>query len=134
MDIILVDTSVWVNFFKAKETEASLFLKYNLANIIIATCPVIVQEVLQGINSDKEFEKVNSYLNTLTKFTGNGYELAYEAANLYRQLRINGITIRKPNDCLIAMFAIKNDVMLLNDDRDFRFIAKYSPLKIYEPE
>ena len=93
-----------------------------------------MQEVLQGINSDKEFEKVNSYLNALTKFTGNGYEFAYEAANLYRQLRTNGITIRKPNDCLIAMFAIKNDVMLLNDDRDFQFIAKYSPLKIYKPE
>ena len=73
MDIILVDTSVWINFFKARETKASLFLKNNLGNIIIATCPVILQEVLQGIVSDKDFRHVNSYFNTLTQFRGDPY-------------------------------------------------------------
>lgn len=130
MDIVLVDTSVWVNFFKANETNASLFLKNNLSNIIIATCPVIVQEVLQGILSDKEFKAVNSYFNTLTKFFDNPYELAIDAARLYRVTRKAGFTIRKPNDCLIASYAIKHNVRLLHDDKDFYFIAMNSDLLV----
>ena len=71
MDIVLVDTSVWINFFKENETTSSLFLKNNLSNIIIATCPVIVQEVLQGIVTDKDSRHINSYLNTLTRLIEN---------------------------------------------------------------
>jgi len=130
MEIILVDTSVWINFFKAIETEASLFLKNNTTNILIATCPVIVQEVLQGIVKDHEFKAIDAYLNTLTRLRYDQYDLAYDAAKLYRDLRKTGITIRKPNDCLIATYAIKSKIPLLNDDRDFRFIAENSPLKI----
>jgi len=130
MDIVLVDTSVWINFFKAKETGASLFLKNNLSNVIIATCPVVIQEVLQGVLSDKEFKSVNSYFNTLTRFTDNPYELAYEAARLYREIKKHGFTIRKPNDCLIAAYAIKNNVKLLHDDKDFDFIAMHSNLLV----
>src|SRR5437899_11019002 len=124
MDIVLVDTSVWINFFKAYETTSSLFLKNNLNNIVIATCPVIVQEVLQGIVSDKDFRHINSYLNTLTRLIENSYELAEEAAKLYRELRKKGITVRKPNDCLIETYAIRNNIALLQDDKDFRLIAK----------
>jgi predicted nucleic acid-binding protein len=130
MDIVLIDTSVWINFFKAKETDASLFLKNNLSNIIIATCPVIVQEVLQGILSDKEFKVVNSYLSALTKLSNNPYELALDAARLYREIRKAGFTIRKPNDCLIASYAIKNNVRLLHDDKDFYYIAMNSGLLV----
>jgi predicted nucleic acid-binding protein len=130
MDIVLVDTSVWINFFKAIETPSSLFLKTNLGNIIIATCPVIVQEVLQGVLADKEFKKVSAYFEALTKLSGNSYELAHDAAMLYRELRKKGFTIRKPNDCLIASYAIKNNVKLLHDDKDFYFIAMNSGLLV----
>jgi predicted nucleic acid-binding protein len=130
MDIVLVDTSVWINFFKAHETSSSLFLKNNLSNIVIATCPVIVQEVLQGVVSDKDFRNINSYLNTLIRLIENSYELAEEAAKLYRELRKKGITVRKPNDCLIATYAIRNNIPLLQDDKDFRLIVQHSKLKI----
>lgn len=130
MDIVLVDTSVWINFFKANETTSSLFLKNNLSNIIIATCPVIVQEVLQGIVTDKDSRHINSYLNTLTRLIENSYELAEEAAKLYRELRKKGVTVRKPNDCLIATYAIRNHIVLLEDEKDFRLIAQHSKLKI----
>lgn len=130
MDIVLVDTSVWINFFKGQETASSFFLKNNLANIIIATCPVIIQEVLQGVLHDKEFKKVSSYFNTLTRLTGNPYEMAHDAAALYREIRKKGFTIRKPNDCLIAAYAIKNNVRLLHDDKDFHFIAMNSSLLV----
>jgi predicted nucleic acid-binding protein len=130
VDIVLVDTSVWINFFKANETGSSLFLKNNLSNIIVVTCPVIVQEVLQGILSDKEFKAVSSSFNTLTKFSDNPYELALDAARLYRDIRKAGFTIRKPNDCLIASYAIKHNVKLLHDDKDFYYIAMNSGLQV----
>lgn len=131
MEIVLVDTSVWINFFKGVETNASLFLKKNLGNVIIATCPVIMQEVLQGINNDKEFKKVSLYFNELIKLTGNAYELAHNAAALYREIRKRGFTVRKPNDCLIAVYAIKNNIQLLHDDKDFQSIAMNSTLQVH---
>ncbi len=130
MDIILVDTSVWINFFRAHETKASLFLKQNLNSIIIAICPVILQEVLQGVVSDKEFDIVSSYLNTLSPLLGNNYKLAHNSAQLYRSLRKKGVTIRKPNDCLIASYAIYHNIALLHDDRDFQLIAENSSLRL----
>ena len=130
MDFVLVDTSAWVNFFKGKETQASLYLKNNLSNIIIATCPTIVQEVLQGVALDHDFKMVKGYFDSFTKLEHDGYEIALEAANLYRGLRKTGVTIRKPNDCLIAAYAIKNDLTLLHDDKDFQFIANNTRLKI----
>jgi predicted nucleic acid-binding protein len=130
MDIILVDTSVWVNFFKGIETDSSKFLRNNLANIVVATCPTIMQEILQGVVSDAEVKKIKSYFDSMTKLKGDPYVTATEAASLYRDLRKRGITVRKPNDCLIAVYAIRNKVTLLNDDRDFYFIAAHSPLKV----
>jgi len=130
MDLVLVDTSVWINFFKGYETTSSIFLRNNLSNIVIATCPVIIQEVLQGIASDKDFRYINSYFDTSTKLIENSYQLAYEAAALYRGLRKKGVTIRKPNDCLIAVYAIRNDIALLQDDKDFQLIAQHSKLKL----
>lgn len=130
MDPVLVDTSVWINFFKARETKASLFLKNNLSNVIIATCPVILQEVLQGIVSDKDFTKINSHFNSLLRLVGNNYQLAHDAAVLYRELRKKGITVRKPNDCLIAVYAMHYNITLLEDDKDFQLIAQHSKLKL----
>jgi len=130
MDVVLVDTSVWINFFKGQETPSTILLKNNLTNFIIATCPVIIQEVLQGVLSDKEFRSVNSHFSGLLKLVDDPYELAINAAELYREIRKKGFTIRKPNDCLIACYAIKNKVKLLHDDKDFKFIAQNSNLLI----
>jgi len=132
MDIVLVDTSAWINFFKGTEMGSSLFLKNNLGNAVIATCPIILQEVLQGIKIEKEFRTVNSLFSGLTRFSNDPYELAYSAAKLYRELRNKGITIRKPNDCLIALYAIKNNVSLLHDDKDFYYISMNSDLVIQQ--
>jgi len=130
METILVDTSVWVNFFKDIDTDASKFLTNNITNIIIATCPVIVQEILQGVATDADEQIVKLYFDNLTRLKEEPYLVAIEAAELYRKLRKKGITIRKPNDCLIAVYAIRNQIVLLNDDRDFKLIAEHSLLKI----
>lgn len=130
METILIDTSVWVNYFKDVDTNASRFLTNNLTNVILATCPTIVQEVLQGVVSDSDKRKVNSHFDTLTKLIEDPYEVAVEASELYRLLRKKGVTIRKTNDCLIAVYAMRNKISLLNDDRDFQFIAQHSSLKV----
>jgi predicted nucleic acid-binding protein len=130
MDIVLVDTSVWINFFKGRETAASLYLYNNLSNIIVATCPVITQEVLQGIVSNTEFKMATLNFEALLKLVEDPYAAAVEAATLYRALRGQGITVRKPNDCLIAIYAIRNQVKLLHDDKDFEYIARHSKLLI----
>jgi len=130
MDTVLVDTSVWINFFKDIETSANNFLNKNFTSIIIATCPTIVQEVLQGIVTDADEQIVKLYFDNLTKLEEDSYKVATEAADLYRILRKKGITIRKPNDCLIAVYAIKNNIALLHDDKDFTNIAAFSDLKV----
>jgi predicted nucleic acid-binding protein len=128
MNIILVDTSVWVNVFKGVETKASLILKNKSDDFVIATCPVIVQEVLQGVVSDQQYGKLSNYFKGLKQLNGDAYHLANEAAQLYRKLRKHGVTIRKPNDCLIAVYALSHNVKLLYDDRDFDFVSKYTEL------
>jgi predicted nucleic acid-binding protein len=129
MDTILVDTSVWVNFFKDIETDGSRYLSDNFTKVVIATCPTIVQEILQGVLSDADEQIVKLYFDNLTRLIENPYTLAIQAAELYRKLRKKGITIRKPNDCLIAAYAISNNIALLHDDKDFLFIAQHSKLK-----
>ena len=128
MEAILIDTSVWINVFKGIETKASIFFRDN-SNITAVTCPVIVQEVLQGIISDKDYNLISNHFNNLGRIPANGYYYAREAADLYRKLRKKGITIRKPNDCLIAIYAIKHNIALLHDDKDFNQIAAFSSLK-----
>jgi predicted nucleic acid-binding protein len=129
VETILIDTSVWINVFKGIETNASLFLKHNSEKFKIATCPIIIQEVLQGITDDKSFDAIKNYFSGLVLLSANAHENALESARLYRILRKKGITIRKPNDCLIAIYAIKNELQLLHDDKDFTNIAAFSNLK-----
>ncbi len=129
-DIFLVDTSAWVNSFKGILTKNSVFLKENLNAIQIAVCPIIVQEVLQGIPVEREFKNIEAYFETLIRLNNEPYALATQAAYLYRLLRKKGITIRKPNDCLIAMYAIHNNAFLIHDDRDFTSISANSDLKL----
>ncbi len=134
MDTVLIDTSVWVNYFKEDiETLATKYLDNQLDNIVITTCPVIIQEVLQGVITDKDFRQLKSYFDKLLQLVNDPYELALEAAQLYRSLRKKGITIRKPNDCLIAVYAINHDAYILHEDKDFVNIAKNSDLKLINP-
>ena len=129
MNKLLIDTSVWINVFKGNYTNASNYLRNSLANTLIATCPVIVQKVLQGLNTDADFIKLKQFFEELLCLKNDPYQLSIEAASLYRSLRKEGITIRKPNDCLIAAYAIKNNLALLHDDKDFEYIAAGSSLK-----
>jgi len=130
----IVDTSVWIDYFNAiisDETNAADRLLEDKSVIIL---PVILQEILQGIREKDTFDSVKGLLLSLDLFQFNGIETAIDAASLYRFLKTKGVTVRKPNDSLIAVICINNNIPLLHNDKDFDNIAKYTSLKIYKTE
>ncbi len=78
--------------------------------------------MLQGIKKDSELEEVKEVFTILNKLVEDPYEAATGAADIYRKLRKQGLTIRKSNDCLIAWYAIRNSLEIVHNDRDFDVI------------
>lgn len=133
MNKVLVDTSVWIDALNGRETRQTKLLNRLIdEDVPIVLCPVIVQEILQGIKEDADFHEVKDNLSGFEMLNIDSLETAYGAAALYRGVRKQGITIRKSNDCLIAFYAISCKVALLHNDEDFNRIAQHSTLKILE--
>ncbi|MFD2573248.1 PIN domain nuclease [Spirosoma soli] len=136
MESILVDTSVWIDWFNEKSNyspETNLLGTYFTQRVPVYATPTILQEVLQGIRSDKDFRDVREVLLSVPILLLDPVEAAIEAATLYRSLRQKGVTIRKPNDCLIAHYAIFYGVPVLHNDIDFDQIARFTTLRIANP-
>ncbi|MCL2007569.1 MAG: PIN domain-containing protein [Treponema sp.] len=134
MKSILVDTTIWVDFFRYKEKSKQADILQELIEddeIDICICPIIYQEVLQGIKEDNEFNEVKNILQNATMINTPIMIVAEHAIDLYRSLRKKGKTIRKPYDCLIASYAILEDIFLLHNDSDFSQMENNSKLKIY---
>ncbi|MEL7223075.1 MAG: PIN domain-containing protein [Bacteroidota bacterium] len=91
--------------------------------------PTILQEILQGIRSNHQFEEVKESLLAFTILNWNPTDVAIEAAKLYRNLRKKGLTIRKSNDYLIAACARHFDLPILHDDQDYRHIQQHRFVK-----
>ncbi|MDL1974226.1 MAG: PIN domain nuclease [Deltaproteobacteria bacterium] len=127
--MILVDTTVWIDFFAARSLPHVVALETIIKrreNICI--CGIILAEVLQGIRQDTAFRKTRDLFNTLILLP-MPYTVFLRSADIYRKLRKIGTTIRKPLDCMIASVAIENDIPLLHNDRDFQPIEKHCGLK-----
>jgi len=128
--MILVDTTVWIDFFAARSLPHVAALETIIKrreNICI--CGIILTEVLQGIRQDTEFRKTRDLFNTLILLP-MPYTVFLRSAEIYRKLHKKGITIRKPLDCMIASVAIENDIPLLHNDKDFQPIEKRCGLKV----
>ena len=117
--MILVDTSVWIDYFKGHETQETNLLDLALGNSDVAIGDLILLEILQGFRSDNDYNIAKEHLTALQQFNMLTPELAIKAAENYRKLRKHGITIRKTADVIIATFCIENDVPLLFADKDF---------------
>jgi predicted nucleic acid-binding protein len=96
----------------------------------IALCDRVLQEVLQGVRTDREFRLVSRRLLALPCFNLGGHELALVAARNYRRMRRLGVTPRSATDVLIATFCIEQGHELLHNDRDFDFMARHLGLKV----
>ena len=127
--MVLVDTSVWIDFFSA----ADLPHVKTLENLIlgredICVCGIIVTEILQGIRIDSEFKRIKGLLDNLVVLSMPN-SVFIRSAEIYRNLRKKGITIRKSVDCMIAAVAIEHNVPILHNDRDFTSIEAHFGLK-----
>lgn len=130
--MVLVDTTVWIDFFAARSRDHVFALEDLILNREdICVCGIVLTEVLQGIRKDSEYEKTRDLFNRLL-FLPMPYPVFLKAAEIYRGLRRKGVTIRKSVDCMIASVAIENDIPLLHNDKDFKAIEKHFELKCYE--
>jgi predicted nucleic acid-binding protein len=127
--MILVDSSVWIDYFNGKKTTKTDWLDSALGNEQIITGDLILIEVLQGFQSDNDFKTAKKLLSTFPFMEMVGKELAIKSALNYRLLRKNGVTVRKTMDVMIGTFCIHYQVSLLHDDRDFDPIENLLKLK-----
>lgn len=127
--MVLVDSSVWINYFNGQNTWQAEILDQMLSQIPVFTGDLILTEVLQGFKKENEYKKAKDVMSTLSFQQLGGYEIAIRSAENYRKLRKKGITVRKTIDVIIGTFCINENIPLLHDDRDFEPMEKYLGLK-----
>ena len=127
---LLVDSSVWIDYFNGTITPQTDFLDAALGEQEIIVGDLILAEVLQGFHQQHEFEQAQTALLSFTIVPIVGQKVAIQSAKNYRFLRQNGVTIRKTIDCLIATFCIENRIQLLQADRDFNAFVQHFDLQV----
>jgi predicted nucleic acid-binding protein len=123
--MILVDSSVWIDYFNGAQTWQTDALDELLDRDVIAVGDLILAEVLQGFRSPKDYETAKRLLCNLHYVPLGGKDVALEAAANFRTLRAKGVTVRKTVDVFIATACIKNGWTLLHNDRDFEPFEKW---------
>jgi len=132
--VIVVDTTVWIDFLEARETSFDIHLKALIeAGTSVALTDIIYCEILQGIRLEVQFRRVRKILLSYPILQVQGLVSFERAANIYRACRGKGLTIRKTADCLIAALCLEAGAELYHNDRDFEAIAQATSLKIYRP-
>ena len=127
--MILVDSSVWIDYFKGAVTPQTEKLDTLLGRQILAVGDLILTEVLQGFADEKDFNAARRMLTELSIVDLGGEEIAVQAARNFRELRRRGVTVRKTIDSIIATRCIESGFDLLHDDRDFDPFVKYLGLR-----
>jgi len=120
---VLVDTSVWADFFNDHDSaEARALAAYIAADADIATCGVVVAEFFQGLRRPRSAESLRPYFEAMLYLEPSEPDTYFAAADLFRSLRRRGITVRSMVDCLIARIAEENGASVLARDRDLHLI------------
>ena len=127
--MILADSSVWIDLFRDADTREVEYLYGLFGREDLGLGDLVMAEVLQGIDSDKEFDRVRRILSQFQCIEICGSAVALQAAQNYRSLRSRGITVRKTIDTLIATRCIRDDHSLLFSDRDFTPFVRFLGLK-----
>ena len=127
--MVVVDTSVWIDYFNGKVTPQTDWLDSVLGEQIVIIGDLILTEVLQGFQTDRDFKAAQNLLLGFPIMNMLGKDLAMQSAANYRYLRKKGVTVRKTIDVIIGTFCIHHGFSLLHDDRDFFPLEKYSKLK-----
>ena len=127
-DVVLVDTSVWIEVFRKT-------LPFDLESFVpldeVVTCLPVIQEVLQGIGREREYRIARDAMTSLPVVEAPlAADVFDHAVTLYRLCRRTGLTVRSGVDCLIAVCALRHDLIVLHHDRDFDALARVSELQV----
>ena len=117
--MIVADTSVLIDYVKGLDASHTNILDHELIYNRVVTGDIIIAEFLQGFKNDREYLIAKQIMDNLEYRDFLGKEIAIQAANNYRKLRKQGITVRKTIDVIIATFCIENRFPLIHNDRDF---------------
>lgn len=120
---ILVDTSVWADFFNGTPTEETALLARLIEDEVeIVTCGVVIAEFFQGIRRSKSRAVLEAQFRDMECLSPSEPETYFASAELYRDLRSKGITVRSTIDCLIVRLAAEHGTLLLSSDSDIHRI------------
>jgi predicted nucleic acid-binding protein len=122
--LIVVDSSIWIDFLNGRDVAHVRRLRAILGNEEVIVGDLMLCEVLQGLDSEREALEVEALLRRFEIVPIVDAAIAVAAAHNFRFLRQHGITIRKTIDLLIATWCIENRAMLLHNDADFRPMAR----------
>ncbi|MBI4972677.1 MAG: PIN domain nuclease [Candidatus Omnitrophica bacterium] len=129
--MILVDTSVWIDFLKGEKSIHHQTLHRLIeGEEDVCLTEIIITEILQGIKSDGNFRIIKDYLLEFPIYSPKGIDTYLKAAEIYRNCRKRGKTVRKTVDCIIAAICIENNLVLFHNDRDFDAIEECAALKV----
>lgn len=131
--MVLVDTSVWIDYFNGNPTVQTGQLDTLLSSTIVIVGDLVLAEVLQGFRTDRDYQLAKQLLQGLELISLCNVSYGIKSADNYRKLRKQGITVRKTIDCLIATYCIENNVPLLYSDKDFEpFVTHLNLLSALE--
>ena len=128
--MILVDSSVWIDYFRGTVTTQTELLDGLLGQQPLAIGDLILTEVLQGFDNERDFNEARKMLTSLTVVELGGQKIAIQAAKNFRALRRLGVTVRKTIDTVIATRCLESGYDLLHNDRDFDPFAKHLGLRV----
>ena len=131
--MILVDSSVWIDYFRGTSTPQTDTLDALLGSEPVVTGDLILTEVLQGFASDHDISIARRLLTSLDIVNLAGRDIAIQAAKNFRVLRALGITVRKTIDTVIATRCIESGFMLLYSDKDFDPFVQHLDLRSAYP-
>jgi hypothetical protein len=127
--MIVVDSSVWIDYFTGNDTPETDHLDSLLGQELIAIGDLVLAEVLQGFRADKDFRKARDLLLSLHVVNMLDTTIALKSAANFRALRKKGLTVRKTVDSIIATYCIENRLPLLHSDKDFQPFHRHLGLK-----
>jgi len=128
--LILVDSSVWIDYFKGTITVQTEMLDRLLGHELLAIGDLILTEVLQGFEDERDFNEAKELLTSLIVVELGGQEIAIQSAKNFRALRTLGLTVRKTIDTVIATRCIESRYDLLHNDMDFDPFATHLGLRV----
>jgi predicted nucleic acid-binding protein len=130
--VILVDSSVWIDFFRSRPSVQAEWLDRNLGIETLVVGDLILAEVLRGFRDDRGFNEARRMLARLSQVTLGGEEIAVESARNFRKLRARGVTVRGTVVVIIATRCLSEGFRLLHSDRHFDAFEEHLGLQVVD--